>query len=100
MILMTTPYHKTTFPGGHEIYNFGILGIPSVDHHYYILSSRSWEQERRFKRNNAFSVYELYGHALAQEPMKFAILVESSLFIVNMYILFVWSMSRNREEDF
>ena len=25
-------------------------------------------REENFKRNNAFSLYDLYGHALAQEP--------------------------------
>ena len=33
--------------------------------------------EEDFKRNNAFTLYDLYGHALAQEPlprvMKFTI---------------------------
>ena len=26
-------------------------------------------REEDFKRNNAFSLYDLYGHALAQEPL-------------------------------
>ena len=41
-------------------------------------------REEHFKRNNAFSQYDLYGHAPAQEPlplggMKFTILVDPSL---------------------
>ena len=31
-------------------------------------------REEDFERNNAFPQYDLYGHALAQEPMKFAVL--------------------------
>ena len=32
---MTTPHHKTPFPGVHETYNFG---RPVLSHHYSILS--------------------------------------------------------------
>ena len=43
-----------------------------------------------FYRNNAFSLYDLYGHALAQEPLprgvkKFTILVDPSLVIITIY---------------
>lgn len=32
---MTTPYHKTTYPGDYGIYN---IRKPILGHHYYILS--------------------------------------------------------------
>ena len=35
-----------------------------------------WTRGEDFERNNAFSLYDLYGHALTQEPpgvMKFTI---------------------------
>ena len=45
-----------------------------------------------FKRNNDFSVYDLYGHAQAQEPlprgvMKFIILVDPSLVIITIHLV-------------
>ena len=48
-------------------------------------------REEHFKRNNAFSQYDLYGHAPAQEHlprgvMKFTILVDPSLVIIIYYI--------------
>ena len=54
-------------PGGHEIYNFG---RPFHGHHYYILglSDLCLEvEEKIFKIMH--SLYDLYGHALAQEPL-------------------------------
>ena len=57
-------------------------------------------------RNNAFSLYDLYGHTLTQEHlswgvMKFTNLVDPSLIIISMrYIQFVWSMPGNREDDY
>ena len=46
-----------------------------------------------FKRNNAFSLYNLYGHSLAQEPLprpgvkKFTIWVDLSLVIITIFYL-------------
>ena len=49
-------------------------------------------REEDFKKNNAFSLYDLYGHALAQEPlprgfMKFTILVDPSFVIITIYLV-------------
>ena len=49
-------------------------------------------REEDFKKNNAFSLYDLYGHTLAQEPlpwgvMKFTIFVEPSLVIIIIYLV-------------
>ena len=52
----------------YEIYNFG---TPFLGHHYYILglSDQCLRVEKNiFKEINAFSLYDLYGHALTQEP--------------------------------
>ena len=41
-----------------------------------------------FKRNNAFSLYDLYGNAKEQEPhgvMKFSMFVDLSLVIITTY---------------
>ena len=49
-------------------------------------------EEEDFKKNNAFSLYDLiYGHALAQEPglMKVTILVDPSLVIITIYLVFL-----------
>ena len=47
-------------------------------------------REEDFLRNYAFLLYDLHGHALAQEPlprvMKFTILVDSSLIIITIYL--------------
>ena len=56
-------------PDGHEIYN---LVRPLLGHHYYILSLSDLcmgGKKKIFKRHNAFSLYDLYGHTLAQEPL-------------------------------
>ena len=66
---MATPYHKNPSPGGHEIYNFG---TPFLGHHYYILNLSDLcvgVKKKTLKRNYAFSLHDLYGHALAQEPV-------------------------------
>ena len=83
---MATPKHKN--PEGHEIYNFG---SPFFGYNYYILSFSDvclGIEKKIFKRNIAFS-HDLYGHTFAQEPltprdMKFTILLDLSLFIINM----------------
>ena len=66
---MATPQRKNPCPGGHEIYNFG---RPFLSNHYVIfsLSELCLEVEKKiFKRNNAVSLYNMYGHALAYEPL-------------------------------
>ena len=66
---MATPEHKNPCPRGHEIYNFG---RPFLGYHYYIfgLSDQCLRVEKKiFKQNNAFSLYDLYGHTRAQEPL-------------------------------
>ena len=72
MTHMATPQHKNPCPGGHEIYNFG---RPFLRHDYYIFSlfDLCLGVKKIFKEimHNAFSLYmyDLYGHALAQEPL-------------------------------
>ena len=61
-------------------------------------------REEDFKRNNAFSLYDLYGHAPAQEPLppgviQFTTLVDYPVIIIPIYSA-VLSMPRNRKEDF
>ena len=50
-------------------------------------------REEDFSRNNVFSLYDLYGHTLAQEPlpgvMKFKNLVYPSLVIITIYVYLV-----------
>ena len=62
---MATPLLKDPCPRGHEIYNFG---RPFLRHHYYmhVCLINAWESRGRF---NAFSIYDLYGHTLAQKPL-------------------------------
>ena len=50
-----------------KLQTFVILTI----HYILSLSDRSMlrSREEDFERNNAFSLYDLYGHALAQEPL-------------------------------
>ena len=60
-------------------------------------------KEEDFKRNNAFSLYDLYGQTLAQEPlprvMKLIILVDPSLVIITIYLVCL-IYACEREEDF
>ena len=51
-------------PMDHEIYNFG---IPFFGHFYYILGLS--DLCLGVETNKAVSLYDLYGHALAQEPL-------------------------------
>ena len=48
-------------------------------------------REEEFKKNNAFSLYNLYGHVLAQTPapgvMKSTILVDLSVVIITIYLV-------------
>ena len=76
---MTTPKHNNPSPAGNQIYNFGKL---SLGHHYEFVKSVPQSIEEDFKRNNANSLYNVYGHTLTKNlcprVMKFTILVESS----------------------
>ena len=48
------------------------FGRPLLGHHYYILSFSDpcpVVEKNIFKEKNAFSLYDLYGHALAQQPL-------------------------------
>ena len=69
MTYMATPQHKNPCTRGHESYSFG---RPFLGHDYYILSLSDLclgVEKKIFKKNYAFSPYDLYGHTLAQEPM-------------------------------
>ena len=67
MTYMATPQRKNPCLGGHEIYN---LGRPFLGHHQNILSlfDLCIGGKKIFKRNNAFSLYDLYGHTIAKNP--------------------------------
>ena len=59
----------------------------------YFVCSMPGRIEEDFKRNNVCSRYTLYGHALAQEPLpqgswNFKLLVDPSLVIITIYIVF------------
>ena len=67
MTYMPKPQHKNPCPG--------VMKLPIlVDRSlviitiYLVYLIYAWEQRRRFFKNNAFLLYELHGHALAQEP--------------------------------
>ena len=61
---MATPKHKKLHPWGREIYNWS---LPYLDYQYYILRlSDPCPEVKKKRRNNAFSIYNLYGHARAQ----------------------------------
>ena len=63
---------------------------PFHGHHYYgLILSDLCPSVEKFLKKNAFSVYDLNGHAFAQEPlplkvMKLKILVDPSLVIITM----------------
>ena len=60
-------YAQNPFPGGHKIYNFG---KPFLGFHYNILSLSDLflgEKKKILKRNNTFSLYEIYAYAPSQE---------------------------------
>ena len=64
MTNMATPKHKKLYPWGREIYNWS---LPYLDYQYYILRlSDQCPEVKKKRRNNAFSMYNLYGHARAQ----------------------------------
>ena len=64
MNYMTTASHKKTLSRSHEIYN---LIKPFLLGHYMFYYIFSFIDLCTFFRHNAFSLYDLYGHALAQE---------------------------------
>ena len=59
---------RTPSPRGHKIYNFG---RPFLGHHYYILnlSDLCLGVEKLIFIGKCISKHDLYGHALAQEPL-------------------------------
>ena len=69
------------------------LGIITI---YLVCLFYAWEyREEYFLRNDTVSLYELYDHALAQEPLpqKFTNLVDPSLDIITtimVCLLYVW----------
>ena len=89
---MTTPQHQNSSCRGHEIYK---VGSPFLGHHYCKLSLSALclgGEKKIFKRNNAFSLHDLYDHTLAQETldpgiMNVTILVDPSLVIITIIIL-------------
>ena len=64
-----SPSTRTTAPGDFQIYKFG---RPFVDHLYYTLRLADLclgVDKKIFITNDAFSLYALYGHSIAQEPL-------------------------------
>ena len=63
-------YTQEPLPWGHEIYTFGRT---SIAHHFYITLTLSdlclGVEEKVLKKKDAFSLYTLYGHVLAQGPL-------------------------------
>ena len=54
------------------VIKFKILVDPSLVHHHYTLNlfdPSPGVEKKIFKENNVFSLYDLYGHTLAQEPL-------------------------------
>ena len=60
---MTTPLQKSLCPKGYEIYNFG---RPLLHTRFVSSMPGSWEVDLN---KNAVLLYDLYGHALTQEPL-------------------------------
>ena len=61
---MVTPYHKNPCPRSHDK---KILARPFLGHHNYTLSLSDLHlsvDRKIIKKNNAFSLYDLNGHAL------------------------------------
>ena len=91
MTFMAMHQHKNPCPWCHEIYNFGrpLLG------HYYILclSDICLGVEKKIaKNNNAFSLFDIYDHTLAQEPLSqgswnLQFLVDPPLVIITKYLV-------------
>ena len=90
---MATPLHKTTAPG---FMKFTILVDPSLviitTYLVCMIFMYLGVEKKIFKRNNAFSLFDLCDHALAQKPlspgvMKFTILVDPSLVIIIIYLV-------------
>ena len=101
--LMWLRPNKNPSSKGHEIYKFD---RPFLVHHYYILSlsePRPGLEKKIFKKNDAFSPRDLYGHALAyKNPCPgyhkiFQFLVDTPLVIIATCIYFVWSLPGKRE---
>ena len=63
------PKHKKPCPAGHEIYNVGspFLSISIIT--VYIVWSMPGSREEDFKRNNAFSLNDLYDHTPVQDRL-------------------------------
>ena len=61
--------HKNPCPEGHEINNFG---RPFLGHHQFIFSLSDLFPGNIFsdiKKNDVFSLYDIYKHALPQESL-------------------------------
>ena len=79
---------------------FTILVDPSlvIINIYFFWLINAWERiEKGFERNNAISLYDLYGHPSTRIPvpgvMKFTILVDSSLNVITTYmvcLIYAW----------
>ena len=92
MNYMTKTYYKNPCPRGRKIDNFS---WPFLGHDNYILALSDLYlgvEKKSFREKMQISLYELYGHAPAQKPlpqgvMKFTIMVDFSLVIINTYMV-------------
>ena len=91
MFNMATPLHNTPYPLDHEIYK---LWRPVLGYHYFILSLSDLRPSLEMKifiyGFNAFSLYDLFGNAPAQEPLyrwslNLQFLEDNSLVIITIY---------------
>ena len=68
LTFLTTPQHRNPYPRGHEINNFGRPFL--CNHHYMLLLSGLFRGvQKNLKKNNVFSLFDLFGHILAQESL-------------------------------
>ena len=67
MTYMATPKHKNPCTWGHEIYNFGkpIVELSLLYTKFILNMSQSGEEDSL--RNSVFSLYFIYGHAVAHK---------------------------------
>ena len=95
MTCMATPQLKNSSPLGHKIYDFG---RSFLCYHYFILNlpDPCSSVDKTRKKNIVFSQYN-HTRTPAQRVMKFTNLVDSSLFIITLYLvclIYIWVQRR------
>ena len=76
--LISTPYHQSLCPSGHEIYSFG---RPFLGHHYYIINA--WDFRRYWKK----CIFTKW-HMATRTPgfIKFTMWIDPSLVLITIYL--------------